>query len=123
MTGALGEGEDPARITLGRQRTIRPAVFESELRLPRYKGYLLFPDGFPVARISLTADHIARRGQARQRAFVEADPNTTLWHQSGGNTFAAALEPANKAVSQNPKPEIVPDPPAAPPTAVGDGPI
>lgn len=123
MTGALGEGDDPARITLGRHRTIRPAVFESELRLPRYKGYLLFPDGFPVARISLTADHIAQRGQSRQHAFIEADPNTTLWNQSGEISAAAAPEPPNKAVSRNPEPAIVPDPPAVSPPAVDDGPI
>lgn len=123
MTGALGERDDPARITLGRQRTIRPAVFESELRLPRHKGYLLFPDGFPVARISLTADHIAQRGRPRQHAFIEADPNTTLWHQSGETSAAAAPEPPNKAVSRNREPEIVPDLPAVSPPAVDDGPI
>lgn len=123
MTGALGEGDDPARITLGRQRTIRPAVFESELRLPRYKGYLLFPDGFPVARISLTADHIARRGQARQRAFVEAHPNTTLWNQSADNTSAAPPEPAKKADARKTRGKGKPSAPAAPPAAIGDGPI
>ena len=39
---------------------------ESELRLPKHQGYLLLPDGLPVARIGLTADHIAWRGAATQ---------------------------------------------------------
>src|SRR3546814_1023710 len=66
MTDALADGDDIARTTLGRIRRERPAVLESELRLPAYQGYLLFPDGLPVARISLTADHVKRRGPARQ---------------------------------------------------------
>jgi type IV secretory pathway TraG/TraD family ATPase VirD4 len=83
MTDALAEGDDEARTTLGRMRRTRPAVLESELRLPKHQGYLLFPDGLPVARIRLTADHVARRGAARQPGFVAGDPDTTLWKQSG----------------------------------------
>lgn len=82
MTNVLGDGDNKPRMTLGRQRQTRPAVFESELRLARHQGYLLFPDGFPVARIGLTADHIAKRGKPRQPAFVEAHAQATLWHQS-----------------------------------------
>jgi type IV secretory pathway TraG/TraD family ATPase VirD4 len=82
MTNALGDGDAEPRMTLGRQRQTRPAVFESELRLARHQGYLLFPDRFPVARIALTADHIEKRGKPRQPAFVEAHAQTTLWHQS-----------------------------------------
>ena len=83
MTDALAEGDDMARTTLGRMRRTRPAVLESELRLPKYEGFLLFPDGLPVARISLTADHIARRGKPRQPGFVAGKPGMTLWEQMG----------------------------------------
>ena len=83
MTDALAEGDDMARTTLGRMRRTRPAVLESELRLPKYEGFLLFPDGLPVARISLTADHIARRGKPRQPGFVAGKPGLTLWEQMG----------------------------------------
>lgn len=83
MTDALAEGDDDARTTLGRMRRTRPAVLESELRLPKHQGYLLFPDGLPVARIRLTADHVARRGNPRQPGFVAGDPDTTLWKQAG----------------------------------------
>ncbi len=83
MTDALADGDDEARTTLGRMRRTRPAVLESELRLPKHQGYLLFPDGLPVARIRLTADHVARRGPARQPGFVAGDPDTTLWKQTG----------------------------------------
>jgi hypothetical protein len=83
MTDALAEGDDTARTTLGRMRRTRPAVLESELRLPKYEGFLLFPDGLPVARISLTADHIARRGKPRQQGFVAGKPGMTLWEQMG----------------------------------------
>ena len=83
MTDALADGDDEARTTLGRMRKVRPAVLESELRLPKHQGYLLFPDGLPVARIRLTADHVARREKPRQPGFVAGDPDTTLWKQSG----------------------------------------
>jgi len=95
MTGALGDGDDKPRMTLGRQRKTRPAVFESELRLARYEGYLLFPDGLPVARIALTADHIEKRGEPRQPAFVAANPETTLWHRP---LEAAPKEDSDSAV-------------------------
>lgn len=83
MTDALADGDDMARTTLGRMRKVRPAVLESELRLPKFEGYLLFPDGLPVARISLTADHAARRGPTHQPGFVAGDPDATLWKQTG----------------------------------------
>lgn len=82
MTDALAEGDDKPRTTLGKVRKMRPAILESELRLPKFEGYLLFPDGLPVARIRLTADHITRRGPARQPGFVPGDPKTTLWEQA-----------------------------------------
>jgi type IV secretory pathway TraG/TraD family ATPase VirD4 len=119
ISGAFGDGDDKTRMTLGRQRKDRPAVFESELRLPRHEGYLLFPDGFPVARISLTADHIARRGEPRQPAFVEADPETSLWHRS---LAPRAETPKDSAQEATEKPKAKKKP-AAPPADGDDGPI
>lgn len=119
MTGALGDGDDKPRMTLGRQRKARPAVFESELRLARHEGYLLFPDGLPVARISLAADHIARRGPPTQRGFVEANPKTSLWQRSVGEVSAPRPTAAIQATEQ---PGSNPEPPASPP-AFDDGPL
>ena len=109
MTDALAEGDDTPRTTLGRMRKMRPAVLESELRLPKFEGYLLFPDGLPVARIKLTADHIARRGKARQPGFVAGDPKTTLWQQGV------------QAAPSSPSPP--PSPQASPPTPKSRGPV
>jgi type IV secretory pathway TraG/TraD family ATPase VirD4 len=102
MTDALAEGDDEARTTLGRMRRTRPAVLESELRLPKHQGYLLFPDGLPVARIRLTADHVARRGPARQPGFVAGDPDTTLWKQSGSAAPQLSPSPPPPPASQGP---------------------
>ncbi|SNT15246.1 Type IV secretory pathway, VirD4 component, TraG/TraD family ATPase [Sphingomonas laterariae] len=104
MTDALADGVNDPRTTLGRIRRERPAVLESELRLPAYQGYLLFPDGLPVAKISLTADHIKRRGPARQPGFIAGKPGMTLWEQMG-------LAP----------PEPSPSPP--PPSPTSQGPV
>jgi hypothetical protein len=103
MTDALAEGDDAARTTLGRMRKMRPAILESELRLPKYEGYLLFPDGLPVARIKLTADHLARRGKARQPGFLAGDPKTTLWQQ--------AVQTAPSSPSPPPSARLSPPPP------------
>ncbi|MDH2131929.1 type IV secretion system DNA-binding domain-containing protein [Sphingobium yanoikuyae] len=97
-TDMLGDGDEGHRINLGRMREVRPAVMESQLRLARYEGYLLLPDGLPVARIRLTADHIARRGDPRQPGFVAADPATMLWGQ------------ASRAVPPSPEPSSSPSP-------------
>ncbi|MGV2495984.1 type IV secretion system DNA-binding domain-containing protein [Pelagerythrobacter aerophilus] len=91
MTDALADDDNEARTTLGRVRRTRPAVLESELRLPKFEGYLLFPDGLPVARIKLTADHIAWRGEPRQPGFIAGDPDTTLWKQ---NSDAVSASPS-----------------------------
>lgn len=104
MTDALADGDNDPRTTLGRIRRERPAVLESELRLSAYQGYLLFPDGLAVAKISLTADHIQRRGPARQPGFIAGKPGMTLWEQMG-------LVP----------PE--PSPPPSPPTPASQGPV
>lgn len=100
MTDALAEGDDGPRTTLGRTRKMRPAVLESQLRLAKFEGYLLFPDGLPVAPIRLTADHVARRGPARVAGFVPGDPKHTLWEKAS----AAALS-ASSATAPTPAPE------------------
>lgn len=102
MTDALAEGDEGPRTTLGRLRKVRPAVMASELRLPKFTGYLLFPDGLPVARIMLGADHVARRGPAREPGFVPGDPRHTLWEN---------------AVAAGPAPLPVPAPAPAPAVA------
>ena len=78
-TDTLSIGNEVPRTTIATQRAFRAAVLESELRLAPHQGYLLLPDGLPVARIGLTADHITGRGQARQPGFVAGDPAGTLW--------------------------------------------
>jgi hypothetical protein len=78
-TDTLAIGNEMPRTTIATQRTFRAAVLESELRLAPHQGYLLLPDGLPVARIALTADHIRARGPARQPAFIPGDPAGTLW--------------------------------------------
>jgi type IV secretory pathway TraG/TraD family ATPase VirD4 len=83
MTDALAGMDDGARTTLSKMRKMRPAVLESELRLAAFEGYLLFPDGLPVSKIKLTADHIARRGHARHPGFIAGDPDSTLWKKGG----------------------------------------
>ncbi len=65
--------------TLSTMRELRAAVLESDLRLPKHTGYLLLPDGLPVAKIKLTNDHIIARGPARQLDFIPADVSETLW--------------------------------------------
>ena len=78
-TDTLAIGNEVPRTTIATQRSFRAAVLESELRLAPHQGYLLLPDGMPVARIGLTADHIAARGSSRQPAYVAGDPSGTLW--------------------------------------------
>ncbi|ABI62411.1 TraD protein [Granulibacter bethesdensis] len=89
-------------------RELRPAVLESDLRLPKYTGYLLLPDGLPVARIKLTNDHIIARGPARQPDFIPADIAETLW---GGLQEAQAAKAA-----------VTPDAPVQG-TILGPGPV
>ena len=90
MTDALAEGDGRPRTTLSKIRKIRPAVLESELRLPKYEGYLLLPDALPVARIALTDAHVRLRGPARQPAFMAGDPKSSLWEQGAPATKAPA---------------------------------
>ena len=93
-TDTLSIGSEVPRTTIATQRQFRPAVLESELRLSPHQGYLLLPDGLPVARIGLTADHITRRGDPRQPAYVPGDPAGTLW--SRVSEIAKGAEPDAK---------------------------
>jgi len=91
-TDTLMIGKEVPRTTIATQRQFRYAVLESELRLAPHQGFLLLPDGLPVARIGLTAEHITRRGQARQPAFVAGDPTSTLWSRVSGVAAPAETE-------------------------------
>ena len=93
-TDTLSIGSEVPRTTIATQRQFRPAVLESELRLTPHQGYLLLPDGLPVARIGLTADHIIWRGEARQPAYLPGDPAGTLW--SRVSEIAKGAEPDAK---------------------------
>ncbi|MBA4044187.1 MAG: conjugal transfer protein TraD [Erythrobacter sp.] len=93
-TDTLSIGSEVPRTTIATQRQFRPAVLESELRLSPHQGYLLLPDGLPVARIGLTADHITRRGEPRQPGYVPGDPAGTLW--SRVSQIAKSAEPDAK---------------------------
>ena len=75
----LSPGANKPQTTLSTVRHIRAAVIESDFRLPKHQGYLLLPDGMPVARIGLTNAHIVARGAATQPAFVAAAQTQTLW--------------------------------------------
>ena len=94
-TDTLSIGSEVPRTTIATQRQFRPAVLESELRLSPHQGYLLLPDGLPVARIGLTADHITRRGDPRQPAYLPGDPAGTLW--SRVSEIAKGAEPDAKS--------------------------
>ena len=93
-TDTLSIGSEVPRTTIATQRQFRPAVLESELRLSPHQGYLLLPDGLPVARIGLSADHITRRGEPRQHGYVPGDPAGTLW--SRVSEIAKGAEPDAK---------------------------
>ena len=93
-TDTLSIGSEVPRTTIATQRQFRPAVLESELRLSPHQGYLLLPDGLPVARIGLTADHITQRGEPRQPGYVPGDPAGTLW--SRVSEIAKGAEPDAK---------------------------
>lgn len=98
MTDTLSGDHDGSRTALGKLRQMRPAVLESELRLAAFEGYLLFPDGLPVAKLKLTAKHIKRRGPAQQQAFIPGEPEDMLWKRAPKKD-ALQLEPP---ISQGP---------------------
>jgi hypothetical protein len=111
MSDAVAHGDEKPVTTLSIMRRFRPAVLESELRLPKFEGYLLFPDGLPVARITLTAEHIARRGEASQPGFVAGNPKESLWEQ------------AAEAAAAVPPPPSPPPPPPSPAPPMSKGPV
>jgi type IV secretory pathway TraG/TraD family ATPase VirD4 len=84
----------PAR-TLSTTRQTRPAILESDLRLPPHVGYLLLPDGYPVAGIKLGDAHIHARGPARQSRHLPISVEETLWSRLA----ATPREPGVKAPS------------------------
>ena len=86
---------------LSSTRQVRAAVLESELRLPKHTAYLLLPDGLPVAKITLTDDHIHAHGPAHQPRYLPVDLNQTLW---GG------LRPATKGTDSRPSLPVGPGP-------------
>jgi len=92
-TDTLMVGKEVPRTAIATERQFSAAVLESELRLPPHQGFLLLPDGLPVARISLTAEHIARRGSPRQPAFVAGDPASTLWSRVSAIAVPSDSEP------------------------------
>jgi type IV secretory pathway TraG/TraD family ATPase VirD4 len=64
-------------------RQTRPAILESEFRLPPYQGFIQMPDGLPVARVKLTDTHIKARVQASNARFLAADDCLSLYHVMG----------------------------------------
>ena len=71
----IGKG----RTSLAAHRQIRPALIDSEFKLPRFSGILQLADGRPAARIVLNNRHIATRGPARHPAFIPGDIAATFW--------------------------------------------
>jgi type IV conjugative transfer system coupling protein TraD len=71
----VGKGQS----TIGRQRQIRPAILESEFKLPKYTGFLLLPDAHPVTKITLSNSHIIARGPAKQPGFIEGKLSDSFW--------------------------------------------
>ncbi|EJL28783.1 type IV secretory pathway, VirD4 component [Novosphingobium sp. AP12] len=76
---ALPVRGEAGRTTIAAQRSFRPAVPESEFRLPPWHGYLLLPDGAPVVRLVLQGPGAQEGGARRHPAFVPGDPRDTLW--------------------------------------------
>lgn len=81
------------RTSLGTTRQLRPAVIESQLRLPPHTGYLQLPDGLPIALIRLSNGHIIARGEPKHPVFVAGDIADTYWgrktrhdHDDDGST-------------------------------------
>lgn len=75
------QGKKSQTQSLSRQT--RPAILESEFRLPPYQGFLQLPDGLPVARVRLTDTHIKARGAARNARFIPVDERLSLYHAMG----------------------------------------
>jgi hypothetical protein len=106
-TDTLAFGADLPRTTLNTQRQFRPAVLESELRLEPHHGFLLLPDGVPVARIHLTADHITARAhpangsspRQRTQPCGAEQPDQPRRAQGGPNAGAGVMVATVSALS------------------------
>ncbi|MBS1090736.1 type IV secretion system DNA-binding domain-containing protein [Gluconobacter sp. Dm-74] len=105
VSGVMDTKTRKPQITVSSRREVRPAVMESQFRLPPGRGYLLLPDGLPVAQITLSTDHIAARGPARAAAFMAIDPAKTLWGQKDRQSAArdvATIEKTPKPTAASP---------------------
>lgn len=89
----LAPGASKPQTTLSTVRHIRAAVMESDLRLPKHQGFLLLPDGMPVARIGLTNAHIVARGAPTRPAFIAAAQTQTLWSRMAKGDQADEAKP------------------------------
>lgn len=94
ITDSLDPRSGQVTSSLSKQRQVRPAVLESELRLPRHTGYLVFPDNLPIARIQLTDAHIRSRMSMDRPRFVPGEISETLW--------ARQAEPRTRSVETPP---------------------
>lgn len=100
VSGVMDTKTRKPQITVSSRREVRPAVMESQFRLPPGRGYLLLPDGLPVAQITLSTDHIVARGPARAAAFIAIDPAKTLWGQKDRQSAARDVVPIEKTQTE-----------------------
>ncbi|MFP1130789.1 type IV secretion system DNA-binding domain-containing protein [Asticcacaulis sp. W401b] len=77
------------RTSLGTSRQVRPAVIESQLRLPPHTGYLQLPDGLPIALIRLSNGQIIARREPGHAAFIPGDIADTYWGKGQRQTDRA----------------------------------
>ncbi|WP_025827329.1 type IV secretion system DNA-binding domain-containing protein [Acetobacter okinawensis] len=113
VSGVMDTKTRKPQITVSSRREVRPAVMESLFRLPPGRGYLLLPDGFPVAQITLSTDHIAARGAPKAAAFEAIDPAKTFWGKQDRQNAVrdeAALEKTPSKTAQKPTSAIPPKP-------------
>ena len=81
-TDAIDPETGAVRASSSLVRQTRPAVLESAFRLAPHTGFLLLPDGKPVAQITLTDAHIHARGPARHVALIPDTQSATLWDRT-----------------------------------------
>lgn len=113
VSGVMDTKTRKPQITVSSRREVRPAVMESELRLQPGRGYLLLPDGLPVARVSLSTDHIAVRGAQKAAAFEPIDPAKTFWGKKDRQNAVrdqAALEKTSSKTAQKTTATVQPQP-------------
>lgn len=113
VSGVMDTKTRKPQITVSSRREVRPAVMESQFRLPPGRGYLLLPDGLPVAQITLSTDHIAARGAPKAAAFEAIDPAKTFWGKKDRQNAVrddAAREKTPSKTAQKPTSAIPPKP-------------